>query len=315
MRAVAIEEYGAIPVVTELPKPHPAVDQVLIRIEAAGMNPMDRSIASGQWRSRMPAIFPLVLGADVAGVIETEGREVQRFERGDGVFGQLLIPPLGWTGTYAEYVAVAEDAPLARLPNGLDPAIAASLPTPAGTALQIADVLQPLRGKVVLVVGASGGVGSFFTQFAGQSAAYVIATARESAVPRLRSYGASETVDHTKSVLSDAVRKAHPDGIDVLVDLASNHGEFQALATLVRVGGTALTTRYVADIEALATVGVTGINFRLEMSVDLLRRLAELIADRRIVPPPIRRVPLDQAASALDDLTDGRVDGKVVVIP
>lgn len=115
MKAIAVDAYGATPVLKELPKPTAGRGQVLIRVRAAGMNPMDRTIANGGWKDLMPAAFPLVLGADVAGVVETLGAGVTKFAEGDELFGQLLIPPLGSTGTYAEYVAAPEDAPLARV--------------------------------------------------------------------------------------------------------------------------------------------------------------------------------------------------------
>ena len=121
MRAISVSEYGASPAITELPRPRPGPGQVLIAIQAAGMNPMDVQIADGGWKDRMPATFPMVLGADLAGAVEEAGPSAIRFAAGDAVFGQLLIAPLGSAGTYAEYVAVSEDAPLARVPTGLEP--------------------------------------------------------------------------------------------------------------------------------------------------------------------------------------------------
>ena len=105
MRAVTVTEYGATPAVAEVPTPEPGPGQVLIKLRAAGMNPMDRTLASGAWKP-MPATFPMVLGADGAGVVEQLGEGASRFSVGDDLFGQLLIAPLGSAGTYAEYVAV-----------------------------------------------------------------------------------------------------------------------------------------------------------------------------------------------------------------
>ncbi len=135
MRAITVDEYGAAPALTEVPDPHPGPGQVLIKIEAAGMNPMDRSMAAGAWKEQMPGTFPFVLGADLAGVVEAVGDGAGRFRPGEEVFGQLLIAPLGSAGTYAEYVAVTEDAPLARRPKGLDPTVAASLATSTTTSM------------------------------------------------------------------------------------------------------------------------------------------------------------------------------------
>ena len=98
MRAVTVTEYGATPAVAEMPTPVPGPGQVLIRLRAAGMNPMDRALASGAWKP-MPATFPMVLGADGAGVVEQRGPGASRFSVGDDLFGQLLIAPLGSAGT------------------------------------------------------------------------------------------------------------------------------------------------------------------------------------------------------------------------
>ncbi len=312
MRAITVNEYGAAPALTELPDPHPGPRQLLIRIEAAGMNPMDGSMAAGAWKERMPGSFPFVLGADLAGVVDAVGEGGGRFQPGEEVFGQLLIAPLGSAGTYAQYVAVTEDAPLARLAEGLEPTIAAALPTPGVTALQIVESLGQLAGKTMLIVGAAGGVGSFATQRAAQCGAQVIAVARADAAARMRSYGAAETVDHTAVSVLDAVRQTHPDGIDALVDLASDANGFAALAALVRAGGTALTTRYFADTEALASRGVAGVNFAVAMSSDALERLADLVVAGTIVVPPITLIKLDDVPTLNPN---SHTDGKTVITP
>jgi NADPH:quinone reductase-like Zn-dependent oxidoreductase len=255
----------------------------------------------------------LVLGADVAGVVEAVGDGVTKFAEGDELFGQLFVVPLGSTGTYAEYVAAAEDAPLVLVPRGLDPVVAASLPAPGGTALSLTDSLQPLTGKTVLVVGAAGAVGSFFTQFAAQEGARITATAREQDAGRVRSYGAVETIDYLKADLAGAVRRAHANGVDALVDLASDAEAFRALASLVRRGGTAITTRDAADEKGLASMGVTGVNFHVDESPELLARVGDAVASGRVVPPPITRVRLDDLPAAWGRVGHGM--GKQVVIP
>jgi NADPH2:quinone reductase len=277
MRAISVNEYGAAPALTDVPDPRPQQGQVLIKVEAAGINPM-------------------------AG----------RFLPGDQVFGQLLITPLGSAGTYAERVAVTQDAPLARLPKGLEPTIAAALPTAGGTALEIVESVEPLTGKTVLMVGAAGGVGSFATQLAANAGAQVIAVAPAGADDRMRGYGAAETIDRAKISVTDAVQRMHPDGVDVLIDVASDGDDFAALAALVRPGGTALTTRYVADPEALASRRVTAVNFQLSMSSGLLERLAGAVVDGGIVAPPITRVELDEVPGLYANAH--AADGKTVIV-
>jgi len=310
MRAITVSGYGASPSVTELPTPQAGPGQVLIATQAAGMNPMDVTIASGGWQDQMPAQFPMVLGADLAGTVREDGPGAARFAPGDQVFGQLLIPPLGSAGTYAQYVACGQDAPLARMPAGLDPVTAAALPTAGVTAIEIAESLAPLEGKIVLIIGAAGAVGSFLTQLAAQAGALVNAVAPAAEAERMTAYGAAETIDRAAMPLPEAVARTHPDGIDLLVDVASDATQFAALAGHVRPGGTALTTRYVADLETLARAGVTGVNFRLSMTVPLLDQLASLVAAGSIVPPPITQVTLDNVPALLGG---GHTDGKTVI--
>jgi NADPH2:quinone reductase len=296
----------------EMPTPEPGSGQVLIKLRAAGMNPMDRTLASGDWMP-MPATFPMVLGADFAGVVEKLGEGTSRFSVGDDLFGQLLIAPLGSAGTYAEYVAVTEDAPLSRVPTGLDDVVAAALPTAGGAGLALVDLLEPLADKTVLIVGAGGGVGSFATQFAANAGGSVIANVRVHDAERMRVYGAIETIDHTAVALPEAVRQTHPDGIDVLIDPVSDAAGFAVLASLVRPGGSALTTKYVADEEALEATGITGINFALQPSSELFERVAEAVADGRIVAPPITRISLEEVPAALDPAQPRPAGGKTVI--
>jgi NADPH:quinone reductase-like Zn-dependent oxidoreductase len=301
--------------VLDVPTPEPRAGQVLIKIGAAGMNPMDRDIAAGGWQSVMPATFPMVLGADFAGKVEkAAGEGSSRFAVGDVVMGQLLSPPLGSSGTYAEYVAVSADSTLVGVPPGMDPAVAASAPTAGMTGLSIVESLTPLDGKSALIVGAAGGVGSFATQFAVAAGAKVIANVRGENAERMRGYGVAETVDHSTAPLPELIARTYPEGFDVLVDLASDAQGFAALAALVRDGGAALTTRYVADVDALAAKGVTAMNFQLPASTELLGRVADALAAARIVPPPINRISLMQAPAVFAGGNGSLPDGKTVIV-
>jgi NADPH2:quinone reductase len=313
MRAATVTEYGATPGVAEIPTPEPGQGQVLIRLRAAGMNPMDLWLASGAWKP-MPATFPMVLGADGAGIVEKLGEGTSRHSIGEDLFGQLLIAPLGSAGTYAEYVAVSEDAPLARVPAGLDHVVAAALPTAGGAGLALVDQLEPLADKTVLIVGAGGGVGSFATQFAANAGGKVIANVRSDDAERMRGYGATETIDRRAVALPAAVRQTHPDGVDVLIDLVdADAAGFAALASIVRPGGTAMSTNYVADEATLRANGVRGINFALPMSSELLERLAQAVVDGRIVTPPITRISLEEVPGALSAAQARPTRGKTVI--
>ena len=313
MRAVTVRDYGAAPVVVDLPTPAAGPGQVLIKIAAAGMNPMDAALASGEWRPE-PATFPMVLGVDGSGIVGASGEGTTRFSQGDRIFGQLLISPIGSAGTYAEYVAVTAEAPLALVPDGLDLVAAAAVPTIGGTGLTLADSLEPLEGKTMLVIGAGGGVGSFAIQYAVIAGARVIANARASAEERVRSYGVAETIDDTTVPVGETVRRAHRDGIDVLIDLVSDAESFSSLASLVRPGGTAVSTRYVADPRALSASGVRGVNFVLRETSEVLERVAEDLVDGRIVAPPINRIALDEVPIAKGSSHHRRSEGKTVIV-
>src|SRR5690348_14166187 len=313
MRAATVTDYGGTPTVAEIPAPEPGARQILIRLRAAGMDPLDLWLASGAWKP-MPATFPMVLGADGAGVVEKLGEGTSKYSVGDDLFGQLLIAPLGSAGTYAEYVAVSEDAPLARVTPGLDHVVAAVLPTAGGAGLALVDQLEPLADKTVLIVGAGGGVGSFATQFAANAGGNVIANVRADDAERMLGYGAKETIDRRAVALPVAVRQAHPDGVDVLIDLVdADAAGFAALASLVRPGGTAMSTNYVADEAALRASGVTGINFALPMSSELLERLGQAVVEGRIVTPPITRISLEEVPAALSTTQARPVRGKTVI--
>jgi NADPH:quinone reductase len=313
VRAVTVSDYGASPDVMELPIPAAGPGQVLIKLTAAGMNPMDAKLASGEWRPE-PATFPMVLGVDGAGIVDALGEGATRFSVGERIFGQLLVAPIGSAGTYAEYVAVTAEAPLALVPKGFDLVEAAAVPTVGGTGLTLVESLEPLEDMTLLLVGAGGGVGSFATQYAVIAGARVIANVRASAEERVRSYGVAETIDHTTDPLGETVRRDHPDGIDVLIDLVSDAASFASLASLVRVGGTAVSTQYVADVRALSASGVRGVNFVLCETSELLERVAMDLVDGRIVGPPITRIALDEVPSAMDSRPHHHSEGKTVIV-
>jgi NADPH:quinone reductase-like Zn-dependent oxidoreductase len=276
------------------------------------MNPMDAELASGEWRPA-PATFPMVLGVDGAGIVDAVGEGATRFSLREEIFGQLLVAPIGSAGTYAEYVAVTPEAPLAPVPKGLDLVEAAAVPTVGGTGLTLVESLEPLEDKTVLIVGAGGGVGTFATQFAVRAGARVVANVRSQAAERMRSYGVAETIDHTAVSLGEAVRRSHPNGIDVLMDLVSDAGAFASLASLVRPCGTAVSTQYVADGRALLASGVRGVNFALCETSEVLARVAEHLLDGRIVAPPITRIALDEVPSAMGSRPPHHAEGKTVI--
>lgn len=315
MRAVTVNRFGESPRVVELSTPVAGPGQILIRLAAASINPMDAKLASGEWRP-LPVTFPMVLGVDGAGVVEAAGAGTTRFSPGDKVFGQLFIPPIGAWGTYAEYVAVAAAAPLARVPAGLALDVAAASPTVGTTGLSLVDLLEPAEPQVVLIVGAGGGVGTFATQFAIQAGVSAIVNINAEAEGRMRSYGVQETIVRSQQSVREAVRRSHPEGVDALVDLVSDATAFASMTSLVRSGGTAVSTQYVADIEALHSQGIRGVNFALgqRQSSELVARVGKALADHTVTVPPITYITLDDVPALFGEQGRSSPDGKTVIM-
>ena len=219
--------------------------QILVRVEAAGMNPMDRAIADGAFSEVFPATFPLILGVDVAGVVEAVGEGAGPYAIGDRVFGKILSQiPLGASGAYADYAAIATDATVAAVPDGMSSDVAATLPTPGVTAFPASPARpRPSGAKTIAVVGAGGAVGGFLTQLLATAGARVLAIAFPRQADRVRSYGAQEVLDATGAPVADQIRQAAPGGVDGLVDLVSDPEHFLVLANTVRSDGTAVSTQ------------------------------------------------------------------------
>jgi NADPH:quinone reductase len=314
MRAVSVHEYHAEARLGEHDKPTAGPGQVLLKVEAAGMNPLDQAIASGAFSEVLPATFPLILGVDVAGVVEAVGDGHGSFSIGDRVFGQLLVPPLGASGAYAEYAAVAVGAPVATVPDTVPSDVAAALPTPGVTALQLARALEPLTAKTIAVIGAGGAVGGYLTQLLVASGARVLAVTLPTQADRVRGYGAHEVIDATPTPLVDQIRRSVPDGLDALVDLISDSDHFALLADTVRAGGTAVSTRYASDIDDLAKKKVHGVNFVVQVTAGDLQTVADMTATGQLEPPPIRTVRFEDLPDLLNAGGDG-FDGKTVLRP
>jgi NADPH:quinone reductase-like Zn-dependent oxidoreductase len=241
MRAVAVRKTGDRPELMELPVPRPAPGEVLVKLAAASVNPIDVGIAEGFFEGRMPHVHPLVLGVDGTGRVVEAGEGVRGLKPGDTVHGQFLRAPLG-NGTFADYAVVTEfsdSGALQRVPDGMPADIAAALPTAGMTALGALEAIGPQAGQPVLIVGVTGGVGVFAVQLAAACGAEVIATARPDADRWIQRLGAAVTVDYTAEGIAEQVRKTHPDGIDALLDLTRDQAGFSEYAGLVRDGGTA----------------------------------------------------------------------------
>ncbi|MEU9122532.1 NADP-dependent oxidoreductase [Streptomyces sp. NPDC048506] len=311
MRAVAVTAFGGQPQLMELPQPEPGPGEVLVRLAAAGLNPVDWKLADGAFGDAVKASFPLVMGTDGAGEVLAVGSGVRRFTVGDSVFGQFQRPEQGG-GSYCE-LAVTDEARIAHAARSVTYATSAAVPTAGMTAYNLVEETRIGEGKRVLIVGATGGVGTFATQLAAGRGAEVVATARPAMAELMRNLGASETVDHTAGPLADQVLALHPDGVDVLIDMISGPAEFAELTRTVSDGGTAVSLIGSADADDLTERNLRGFNFVNRPSPQLLEILAGHLDAGRLTVLVGREVPLEEAPDALAASRTGRAQGKTVL--
>ncbi|MEV1146762.1 NADP-dependent oxidoreductase [Micromonospora sp. NPDC049799] len=306
MKAIAIDEYGSAGLLTlrELPDPPVGPDTVLVRVRAAGVNPVDWKVREGHLAGAFPSHFPLVPGWDVAGVVAAAGPAVTGFAVGDEVIGYCRRDHIQH-GTYAELVPAPERT-LADKPVQASWAEVAGLPLAGLTAYQALQLARTGGGDTVLVHGASGGVGHLAVQIArALGADRVIGTASPSHHDFVRSLGA-EPVTYGDG-LADRVRALAPDGVDVALDLFGGEALDASVELLARPARLIST----ADPEHVARLG--GSYLFVKPSTADLTVLAGLVDAGRLTVHVERTFPLAQAADAHRLVEAGHVRGKVVL--
>ncbi|MFF5171845.1 NADP-dependent oxidoreductase [Micromonospora sp. NPDC000089] len=306
MKAIAIDEYGPAELLTprELPDPPVGPDTVLVRVRAAGVNPVDWKVRAGHLASAIPGHFPLVPGWDAAGEVVGAGPAVTGFAVGDEVIGYVRRDHVQY-GTYAELVPAPERC-LADKPAQASWAQAAGLPLAGLTAYQALQLARTGAGDTVLVHGASGGVGHLAVQVARALGAHrVIGTASEANHDFVRSLGA-EPVSYGDG-LADRVRAIAPDGVDVALDLFGGDALDVSAALLERPARLIST----ADPEHVTRLG--GSYLFVRPSTQDLGALAGLVDAGRLTVHVERTFPLDEAADAHRLVEAGHVRGKVVL--
>lgn len=221
MRGIALQEFGGPEVLRlrhDLPLPLVGPDSVLVRVHAAGVNPVDAKIRRGLLATSIPTWSPVIPGWDAAGVVEDVGAAVTQFRPGDEVFG-CFRKDFVRDGTYAELSTIRE-AHLARKPASLSFEEAGAAPLAALTAWQIVDeTLRVSPRQAILVVGASGGVGSFVVQLCKRAGATVTAVASTPNHPYLEELGAAKCFDYRSETFIDDLARDHLAGVDALIDL------------------------------------------------------------------------------------------------
>jgi len=314
MKAFAINHHGETASPSDLPAPVPGPDEILIRVHAAGVNPVDWKVLDAVSRDES-GTFPFVVGQDFAGVVERSERGNTGFSVGDRIFGVSRAH-----GAYAEYttVPVAEKSqPITRIPNELSDVQAAALPTPGLTALAGLDAIGVTSGTTVLIIGASGAVGGFAVQMALARNAHVIGTASSRNHAAVESLGAHEVIDYDRVDTVAAVKAAHPDGIDAVLDLASSRDAIERIASVLKPGGLIASTIHAVDESRMADRGLRGMNIAMRASPSSspegLRQLASLVISRTISVRVREEMPLSKAATALQLSKEGKITGKIVL--
>ncbi|MFH9247966.1 NADP-dependent oxidoreductase [Streptomyces lydicus] len=304
MKAISAKRYGDPDVLEYGDQPDPKVgpDSVLIRVKAAGVNPVDWKVLAGYLDPMVDAHFPLIPGWDVAGVVEALGADVPEYEVGDEVIGYVRKDEIQH-GTYAELVA-APVRTLARKPAALDWQQAAGLPLAGLTAYQASRRVGTAAGETALVHAAAGGVGSLAVQILVAQGVRVIGTASERNHDFLRSLGA-EPVTYGEG-LADRVRALAPEGVDVALDfvgggvvdvsqeLLKDRGRVASIADgeVTQKGGHLVWVR--PDSAGLTALGALADAGKLTVHVDAV-------------------FPLPEAAEALRRSQEGRTRGKIVL--
>ena len=311
MKAVRLHEYGGpeVLIYEDAPVPVPADGEVLIRVQGAGVNPVDWKTRTGK-RGAAPGLkdpFPLILGWDVSGTVRSAGRGASKFRDGDGVFGMVGFPDPG--SCYADYVCASADD-LALKPVSLTPLETAGIPIAGLTAYQaLFDTAGLQEGQRVLINAAAGGVGHFAVQLAAWKGAYVIGTASKRNREFLEGLGVNEFVDYTEGPLEERVRD-----VDVVLDPVGGTTRESSLKALKKGGF--LVSIVERDVhEKTEGLEVSARHMLVKRNSAQLEIIAGLI-DKGIVKPHIHRVfPLSEAAEAHRLVFAGHVRGKVVLQP
>jgi NADPH:quinone reductase-like Zn-dependent oxidoreductase len=306
MRAVRVDRFGGPEVLTlvEADRPEPLGTEVLVRVHAAGVNPVDWKTRAGHSRLRLPS----VLGWDVSGIVAALGDGVTRFAVGDEVFGMPWFPREA--GAYADYLT-APSRQLARKPTRLSFVEAAGLPLAGLIAWQsLVDTAGVQIGQRVLIHAAAGGVGHLAVQIAKARGAYVIGTARAEKHDFLRSAGADEAIDYTTSDVFSVVRD-----VDVVLDLVGGETGVRSVRTL-RPGGILISVPSSSSrtvVAAAADAGVRATGILVEPDGQGLEQLAALV-DQGMLHVHVGAVlPLERVADAHRLGEEGRSKGKIVL--
>jgi NADPH:quinone reductase-like Zn-dependent oxidoreductase len=306
MKAIRFHSYGAPEVLVheDAPRPTPGAGEVLVKVHATSLNPVDRATRAGYLQQFVAFPLPFVPGLDLAGVVEAIGDGVSTVAVGDAVYGYSNMMR---QGAQAEY-AVVSAGEIAPKPASVDFVTAASVPLAGLTAWQgLFDMAGLQAGQTVLIHGAGGGVGSFAVQFAIAKGARVLATAGSDKIALLRDLGVAEAIDYTTTRFEDVVRD-----VDVVFDTVG--GELvERSFTMLKPGGIYVSPAAQLDAEAGKGRGVRASGMMTQPNAAQLSEIAGLIDAGKVKPVVSHVFPLAEAAQAHTALEAGHTRGKIVL--
>jgi NADPH:quinone reductase-like Zn-dependent oxidoreductase len=312
MKASYIENYGDFDnlITGDLERPEPGEGEVLVRIKAAGVNPVDAAIVRGMLKDFIPGEFPLIPGWDMAGVVESRGHAARRFREGDEVYGYVRRPKIQH-GSFAQYMALPESY-LAIRPQKLSMEESGGIPLVGLTAYQSLFEAGTLsKDDTLLILGASGGVGTLAVQLAKTVGANVIAVASKANHDYMKGLGADETVDYNENHLGKAVSEIMPDGVDMIFHCSRGDSLNQSIETLKPDGRLVSITNRQPDIR-------NDIKFEyvfVEPNALQLQHIQQLTDEGNITLPELKTFELEDTAKALNQIETLHTKGKLVITP
>ncbi len=306
MKALVATDYGSFDNLkfAEIEKPVPGEGEILVKTRAVSVNPVDWKIVTGQRQGSFPAVFPYVVGWDLSGIVEDRGHAARRFNVGDKVYGYIRRPQLK-DGTYSEYVLVPE-CYLCKAPDKISLKDASAIPLAGLTAYQALTVFGHLhRGETIMILGASGGVGTLAVQISKIMGAKIIAIASASNLDFLKNIGADYCFDYNDATWVEKVTEISP---DLVLDCAGGETRDKGVPAVSKEGRVvSLTAREFPD----KTINFTGM--LVEPHSLNLELLTSWIEQGKLKPFVSKYFKFDHAIEALKLNQEGKTRGKIVV--
>lgn len=305
MKAVRIHHFGGPEVLEfdDLETPRPRADEILVRVHAASMNPVDYKTREGHFPVVSQDKLPITLGRDMAGIVEAAGDDVDEYNDGDAVFALLPAD----RGGYAEYVAF-KASHAAPMPRTLNFSMAASVPLAAMTAWQgLFDHGKLRAGERVLIHGGAGGVGHFAVQLAKAKNCKVFTTVSNRDIAFVRGIGADEVIDYQSEHFEDRAMN-----IDVVLDLVGGDTQKRSFSVL-KYGGRLVSTLQQPDMQLCEKLGIKGAHYMTAPNAGELREIGGLIDQKKVRPIVSGMLPLDEVRVGQEILAHEHPFGKLVL--